>query len=80
MVARVCAANSEAQVETATASVLARLAPLARRAPDAALELRRGEAAIRMRPAVLQAVQRRLIARGHLPEGSADGVYGEQTA
>lgn len=33
-----------------------------------------------MRPAVLQAVQRRLIARGHLPEGSADGVYGEQTA
>ena len=36
MVARVCTTNSEAQVETATASVLARLAPLARRAPDAA--------------------------------------------
>lgn len=80
VVARVCAANTEAQVETVTASVLATLAPLAVRAPEAPVELRRGEAAMPMRPSVLQALQKNLIERGLLPGGSADGVYGEQTA
>lgn len=80
VVARVCAANTEAQVETVTASVLATLAPLAVRAPEAPVELRRGEAAMPIRPSVLLAVQEHLIARGLLPGGSADGVYGEQTA
>jgi len=80
VVARLCANNPDAQVEAVTASALATLAPLAVSAPEDAVELRRGEAAVLMRPTVLQGVQERLIARELLPEGSADGVYGEQTA
>jgi peptidoglycan hydrolase-like protein with peptidoglycan-binding domain len=33
-----------------------------------------------MRTFVLQAVQQRLIARDLLPDSSADGIFGEQTA
>jgi len=80
VVARLCAGNPDAQVEAVTASALATLAPLAVSEPEDAVELRRGEAAVLMRPTVLQGVQERLIARELLPEGSADGVYGEQTA
>ena len=80
VVARLCAGNRDAQVEAVTASALATLAPLAVSEPEDAVELRSGEAAVLMRPTVLQGVQERLIARELLPEGSADGVYGEQTA
>lgn len=80
VVARVCASNTEAQVEAVTASVLATLAPLAVTEQEDTVELSRGEAAVLIRPSVLQAIQERLIARELLPAGSADGVYGEQTA
>ena len=80
VVARICANSPNAQVEAVTASALATLAPLAVSEPEDAVELRRGEAAVLMRPSVLQGIQERLIARELLPEGSADGVYGEQTA
>ena len=80
VVARVCASNTEAQVEAVTASVLTTLAPLAVTEQEDAVELSRGEAAMLIRPSVLQAAQERLIARELLPAGSADGVYGEQTA
>ena len=80
VVARLCAGNRDAQVEAVTASALATLAPLAVSAPEEVVELRKAEAAVRMRPSVLQGVQERLITRELLPEESADGVYGEQTA
>lgn len=80
VVARVCASNTEAQVEAVTASVIATLAPLAVTEQDEPTELNRGEAAVLIRPSVLQAAQERLIARELLPVGSADGVYGDQTA
>ena len=80
VVARVCAANTEAQVEAVAAFVIATLEPLAVRDVEEPVELARGDAAMQIRPSVLQAVQDRLIDRDLLPEGSADGVYGEQTA
>lgn len=80
VVARVCASNRDAQVEAVTESVLATLSPLAMTQEEEAVELRRGEAAVLMRPSVLEGIQERLIARELLPEGRADGVYGEQTA
>jgi len=80
VVARLCANNPEAQVEAVTASALATLAALAVRKQEEAVELRSGEAAVLVRPSVLQGIQDRLIARELLPEGSADGVYSEQTA
>ncbi len=80
VVARVCASNTNAQVEAVTASVLATLAPLAVTQKEEAVELRRGETAIIIRPSVLQAIQDRLIALELLPQGSADGVFGEQSA
>ena len=63
-----------------TASVLATLAPLAVTRAEEAVDLSRGAASRVMRPAVLKGVQDRLIARGLLPEGSADGLYGDRTA
>lgn len=80
VVARVCASNTDAQVEAVAGSVLTTLAPLAVTEQEEAVELSRGEAAVLIRPLVLQAVQERLSARELLPEGSADGVYGDQTA
>lgn len=80
VVARICAGNPDAQVEAVTASALATLASLAVSEAEDAVELRQGEATMLMRPSVLQGIQERLIARELLPEGSADGVYGEQTA
>jgi hypothetical protein len=80
VVARVCAANTDAQVEAVTAFVIATLEPLAVRDVEEPVQLARGEAAMLIRPSVLQAVQERLIERDLLPDGSADGVYGEQTA
>lgn len=80
VVARVCASNRDAQVEAVTESVLATLSPLAMTQEEEAVELRRGEAAVLMRPSVLEGIQERLIARELLPVGRADGVYGEQTA
>ncbi len=80
VIARVCAANTEAQVEAVTASVLATLEPLAISEPEDVVELRQGEVSMLMRPSVLQAIQERLIERALLPDGSADGVYGDQTA
>lgn len=80
VVARVCASNRDAQVAAVTASVLATLAPLAVTRAEEAVDLSRGAASRVMRPAVLKGVQDRLIARGLLPEGSADGLYGDRTA
>jgi len=80
VVARLCANNPGALVEVVAASALSTLAPLAINEPEEAVELRRGEAAVLMRPSVLQGIQERLIVRQLLPEGGADGVYGEQTA
>lgn len=80
VVARVCAANTDAQVEAVTAFVIATLEPLAVRDVEEPVVLAQGEAALLIRPSVLQAVQERLIERDLLPDGSADGVYGEQTA
>lgn len=80
VVARVCAANTDAQVEAVTAFVIATLEPLAVRSVEEPVELAQGDASMLIRPSVLQAVQERLIERDLLPEESADGVYGEQTA
>lgn len=80
VIARVCAANTEAQVDAVTASVLVTLEPLAISEPEEVVELRQGEVSMLMRRSVLQALQERLIARELLPEGSADRVYGDQTA
>ena len=80
VVARVCANNQGAQVEAVTASVIATLAPLRLAQQEDAVELRRGEATVSIRPSVLKGVQQRLTELDLLPEETADGVYGDQTA
>src|SRR6056297_823405 len=80
VVARVCANNQGAQVEAVTASVIATFAPLRLAQLEDAVELRRGEATVSIRPSVLKGVQQRLIELDLLPKETADGVYGDQTA
>ena len=80
IVARLCDINREAAVEAVVHSVTVSLQPLALAQPEAAQEVRNGDAAAFIRPSVLTALQEKLSARGFLPAGSADGVFGPQTS
>lgn len=80
VVARLCASNPQAQVEAATGAALRMLTPLAVDGPSDAVELESGDNRLIMRTSVLQAIQQRLIARDLLPDSSADGIFGAQTA
>jgi hypothetical protein len=80
IVAQICAVNPDQLVDSVMATVVEGFADARADVADDAVELVAGERAIRLRPAVLLAVQERLIALGHLPaDAVADGVFGPQT-
>lgn len=80
VVARICESNPALPLETVTYNVLAILAEVNTNGAEAALAVEHNGLAMLLRPSVLEAVQRRLIQRGLLAEGQADGIFGPRSA
>jgi len=79
VLARICEGNPSTIVEPIAHTILTTFQPLALSEAEELQEISNDTTTIRIATSVIQHVQSRLIERGLLPEGSADGAFGPMT-
>lgn len=79
IVARLCATNPDALVEPVMARVVSQLANGAQTQASDIMTVSADGEEVSIHQDAMVAVQRRLIARGHLESGNDDGVFGSRT-
>lgn len=79
IIARICERNPDSYMEQVAASVIQLVASSAQDAVSELTPIEHDDQSVLVRQAVLKTAQQALIARGSLPEGSDDGVYGRNT-
>lgn len=79
IIARICENHTDSLLEEVAASVLDLMAPFAQTESSDLIDIEVDGQTVRLRQSAMAMVQQRLIDRGALPEGSADGLYGRNT-